>query len=285
MERLAEMQQAHSPWWKVAWMRPGRWHGGQVTHRSLLCWLGRLSRDGLLFHNSSSRGFLDLGFPRWSFFSFSLLFYWFLSRQWKNCWGAHDSGEGGGEWELCLAQFCFRLNLAGLCQGEDGGVLGLTASKGHFHPQYSICKLSQAYIPPSQGKKASASWVTERGDRSRGKALGLLRNVPETDGKARSWNWHSCVPNPGLQIWVFKIVPHSLVLSVLRQYSPFSSEGKKQLAETQTGFFMHKGNHWLLEFWQCENHPRFLIKMHSLLSSQSPTRHPFINPLLGFPPF
>lgn len=40
---------------------------------------------------------------------------------------------------------------------ERRAVLGLRASKGHFHPQCSMCKLSQSYIPPSQGKKASAS--------------------------------------------------------------------------------------------------------------------------------
>lgn len=113
-------------------------------------------------------------------------------------------------------------------------VLGLIASKGHFHPQCSTCNLSQSHTPPSQRKQAAASWVTERGDGSGGKALSLLTN-PETDGKARSWNWHSCA-NPGLQIWVLKTVSYSLVLSVLRQYSPFSSEGKKQLAETQTVF-------------------------------------------------
>jgi len=65
-----------------------------------------------------------------------------------------EEGNGNCAWHSAASGS----TLPGLA-GERTAVHGLTwlASKGHFHPQCSMDKLSQSYIPPSQGKQASAS--------------------------------------------------------------------------------------------------------------------------------
>lgn len=124
-------------------MRPRTWHRGRITHHSLLCWL---SRDSLLFHNSSSSGFLNLRFPRWSFFSLFLLLLIFKQIVKKLLWSIRCWGNTGRKGTvpgtvLLQVQSCQALSPVKAC-------------KGHFHHQCPLCKMSQYYMPPSQGKEA-----------------------------------------------------------------------------------------------------------------------------------